>query len=261
MPSPGALVLVSDPAAFSERLRWETQRCQELAEKAGFIRGFLSGLVDLSTYVRLLAGYRLIYGAMEDALATHAEHPVVGGFRFPGLARTASLNADLAYFEQHLGQTRVVAPSAARAYAERIAAVSANSPDLLVAHFYTRYLGDVAGSQTFKGILRRSLDLPAGGGCSFYDYPDLGDSAAFQRDFRARLACLPVSDLTRDAIVAEANLTLRFAHRFFAELESNPGNSFSRHSAPGAPGGPTRGTDSGGFGFRAGLSPRPRSPE
>jgi heme oxygenase len=219
----------SSPAltpSFSRRLREETRRAHTLAENTDFLRGFLRGVIDESCYLRLLSDLRHVYAAMETALDhTAAARPIVAAVWFPGLRRLAALEQDLAVFSA-LADTPAPPPSApARRYARRIEEVAAHSPELLVAHAYTRYLGDLSGGQVLKSLLRRSLRLEAGVGTAFYEFDDLPDIAAAKRDFRARLDTLPsASPELHDAIVAEANHVFALNLGIFRALE---GSSFT----------------------------------
>lgn len=206
---------------FSQRLRDETRRAHSLAEKAGFVRGFLRGVVDVPTYARLLASYQLVYHAMEDALASHQTHPAIAWTRFPELHRGDAIARDLAHFTTAAGLAHLPPPPAAHDYVERIREVAARQPELLVAHAYTRYLGDLSGGQILKTILRRSLALPEGVGTAFYDFAAIADPAAFKTLFRFRLDTLPVSAIGRDAIIAEANHVFRLNTDLFNALGGN----------------------------------------
>ena len=56
----------------------------------------------------------------------------------------------------------------------------------LIAHAYTRYLGDLSGGQILQRLLTRSLELrPAE--LSFYDFPRYADLTALKADYRKAL--------------------------------------------------------------------------
>ncbi len=208
---------------FSRRLREDTRRSHTLAENTDFLRGFLRGVIDEAHYLQLLADLRLVYSAMESALDhVSPSCPAVAAVWFPGLRRLETLDRDLAVFS-HLANAPIPPPSSpARRYAKRIDEIAARSPELLVAHAYTRYLGDLSGGQILKSLLRRSLRLAEGMGTAFYEFEKLPDLAAAKREFRARLDSLPCATPTlHDAIVAEANHVFALNLGIFRALEGN----------------------------------------
>jgi heme oxygenase len=56
----------------------------------------------------------------------------------------------------------------------------------LIAHAYTRYLGDLGGGPLLKRHLARTLQLDAA--ClSFYEFPEIPELRAYARSYRAAL--------------------------------------------------------------------------
>jgi heme oxygenase len=91
----------------------------------------------------------------------------------------------------------------------------------LVAHSYTRYLGDLSGGQILKNIAQRGMNLSDGQGTAFYEFKDISDEKAFKRQYRQVLDELSVDDVTADRIVDEANATFGMNMKLFQELEGN----------------------------------------
>jgi heme oxygenase len=73
-------------------------------------------------------------------------------------------------------------PSGER-YARRVAAAAAGDGSRLLAHAWTRYLGDLNGGRILGERLRDSLGLGADA-LSFCAYPEIEDLAAFRRAWR-----------------------------------------------------------------------------
>ena len=73
-------------------------------------------------------------------------------------------------------------------------------PHLLVAHHYTRYLGDLAGGQVIGRTLEQLYALD-GQGLAFYAFPDIGRPVPYRRDYRERLDALPLSSAEQDEVV------------------------------------------------------------
>lgn len=210
----------TDPTPFSRRLRDSTRKAHGMAEKAGFIRGFLRGVVDLANYRQLLTDYHHVYDAMESVMS-QSEHPIVRAIYFPELRRLPALAQDLKHFAGPGWKLGARPSSAARNYVARIREVARYQPELLVAHSYTRYLGDLSGGQILKKILVGALDLPDGEGIAFYEFPEISDHAAFKQKFRQTMDELLLDESSQEAIIAEANLVFGLNTAVFDELEGS----------------------------------------
>lgn len=209
---------------FSRRLRESTRKAHGMAERAGFIRGFLRGVVDLQNYRQLLTDYHHVYEAMESVMR-ESNHSIVQAIHFAQLERLPALEQDLEYFVGPAWSLGLSPSAAARNYVSRINEVASDQPELLVAHAYTRYLGDLSGGQILKKILVGALNLPSGEGTAFYEFPAISDHAAFKQNFRLTLDSLQLTAAAQDAIIAEANLVFGLNCDVFTELEGNAWDS------------------------------------
>ena len=114
-------------------------------------------------------------------------------------------------------------PTAATAkYVARVQEVARDAPELLVAHMYTRYLGDLFGGQMMGGMARRSLSLDAGRGTAFYAFDEIPSTKEFIEDWYGKLNRLELTDAQRQAIIDEGNLVFALNIEVFEELEGNP---------------------------------------
>ena len=107
---------------------------------------------------------------------------------------------------------------AARAYADRIAA--ADWGGALVAHHYTRYLGDLSGGQAIGKILTRAFSLD-GPGVSFYEFPEIAKPKLYKDAYRANLDSLDVSEGERRRMVDEVRVAFGLNQALFDELGAN----------------------------------------
>jgi heme oxygenase len=214
---------VSGPQAgaapgLAARLRHATRDVHRTAERSGIMREILvDRAVPHDGYARLLRSLHAIYAALEAGLARHAGHPAVAPVHFPELARTPRLEADLAV---HAGPGwAALAPApAARDYAERLDALAAGDPALLVAHAYVRYLGDLSGGQHMPGLIAAAARVDPAAGFAFYDFAALGDLVAFKARYRAALDALPLPERDAARVVAEAERAFALHVRMFEEL-------------------------------------------
>merc|ERR1712060_545608 len=95
-------------------------------------------------------------------------------------------------------------------YVQRIEMVAREEPWLLIAHMYTRYLGDLFGGQMMGGMARRSLSLDDGQGTAFYDFDEISETKPFIEQWYAELNKLQLTEEQKEAIVDEGNRV--FAH-------------------------------------------------
>jgi len=192
-----------------------------MAENVGFVKCFLKGVVEKSSYRKLVGNLYFVYTAMEEEMTKHKDHPVVAPINFTELYRKSSLERDLAYYYGPNWRDEVKPSVAAQAYIARVRDVSATAPELLVAHSYTRYLGDLSGGQILKNIAVNAMNLTDGEGTAFYEFETISDEKAFKNQYRATLNELPIDEATADRIVDEANDAFGQNMKMFMELEGN----------------------------------------
>ena len=104
----------------------------------------------------------------------------------------------------------------------RIRQVSKEKPELLVAHAYTRYLGDLSGGQILKKIAQRGMGLQGSKGLAFYEFDKINDESQFKLDYKAALDSLPIKENEAPQIIAEANIAFTLNMNIFSELEFSP---------------------------------------
>jgi heme oxygenase len=183
------------------------------------MRELLRGRLERGAYCVLLRNLHEIYSCLEDALDRHSAHPFVSALDLPGLRRRAALAADL---QSLCGErwNQIGIANAAGLYAARLREVNETRAELLVAHAYVRYLGDLSGGQILRRIVAGSLRLADGVGTAFYDF---GDEPGVLADaFRSRLDSLNADESVANDIVAEAQRAFAFHVRVFEELAATP---------------------------------------
>ncbi|MCE9597931.1 MAG: biliverdin-producing heme oxygenase [Spirochaetia bacterium] len=201
---------------ISERLREESQDQHRDAEGSGFMRCFVKGAMDRSSYAHYLSALKVVYASLEKEIEAKKDHPAVKPIHFTELYRSESLEADLSLFGNPGTGDKSVA---ARAYADRIAEVASTAPYLLPAHAYVRYLGDLSGGQILKRIAQKSFELTDGQGLAFYEFPAVTDINAFKNSFRQALDNLPISPEEADALIKEGSTAFALNQKLFVELE------------------------------------------
>lgn len=203
-------------------LREGTKKAHTMAENVGFVKCFLKGVVEKTSYRKLVANLYFVYSAMEEEMERHQQHPILSKIYFQELNRQRSLEQDLKYYFGSGWREQVTLSPAGEAYVQRIREVSnSDQPELLIAHLYTRYLGDLSGGQILKGIAQRGMNLSDGEGTAFYEFEEIPDEKQFKATYRQRLDELPINETTANQIVDEANAAFGMNMKLFQELEGN----------------------------------------
>ena len=202
-------------------LREGTKKSHSMAENAGFVKCFLKGVVEKKSYRKLVMNFYFVYSAMEEEIEKLRDHPVISKIYFPLLHRKQSLEEDLRFYYGHNWREEISISEAGQAYVDRIREVANSEPELLVAHSYTRYIGDLSGGQILKKISQRAMNLNDGEGTAFYEFPEITDEKAFKNQYRQSLNELPIDMSTAEKIVDEANSAFSMNMKLFQELEGN----------------------------------------
>jgi heme oxygenase len=208
---------------LATKLREGTKKAHTMAENVGFIKCFLKGVVEKTSYRKLVSNLYFVYSAMEEEMERHHAHPILSKIYFQELNRKKSLEQDLAFYYGSNWREQVTPSPATKEYVQQIREVSASAPELLIAHSYTRYIGDLSGGQILKKIAQRGMNLSEGEGqgTAFYEFKEIPDEKAFKANYRKVLDELPIDEATGDRIVDEANATFGMNMKLFQELEGN----------------------------------------
>lgn len=202
-------------------LREGTKKSHTMAENVGFVKCFLKGVVEKNSYRKLVSDLYFVYSAMEEEMAKLQSHPIISKIYFPELNRKESLEQDLYYYYGANWREAIQISKPGQAYVNRIHEVAQSQPELLVAHSYTRYLGDLSGGQILKKISQRAMNLSDGEGTAFYEFDDIADEKAFKNKYRQAMNELPIDRETAERIVDEANDAFGMNMKLFQELEGN----------------------------------------
>jgi heme oxygenase len=206
---------------LATRLRLGTKKAHTIAENVGFVQCFLKGVVEKQSYRKLVANFYFIYCALEEAIENHHAHPAVSKINFPQLHRKQALEQDLLFYYGEHWQEQIQPSPVAVVYVKRIQQLSESKPEQLIAHAYTRYLGDLSGGQIFKGIAQRAMNLSDGKGTAFYEFAEIPNTKAFKASYRQVLNELPLSIEDCEQIVEEANYAFGLVTQLYQELEGN----------------------------------------
>lgn len=113
---------------------------------------------------------------------------------------------------------------ATKSYVNRIHEVADKDPSLLIAHHYTRYLGDLSGGQILRKMAIKAMDLPSTGeGVKFYLFENIPDAKKFKMMYRSCLDGLRLDKMKADEIVNEANYVFLLNIYLFQEIDTLAG--------------------------------------
>jgi len=206
---------------FSKQLKEGTKKSHSMAENTSFVASFLRGVVDESKYRQLVANFYFIYHALESEMNMNKDNSFVGPMRLNGLSRHDALIKDCEYFYGDNWRDVIRPTEQTQRYVSRIHEVAKENPELLIAHHYTRYMGDLSGGQILKGIAQKALDLKDDG-LAFYEFPEITDKKGFKESYRSVLdTMVPATQKDVDSIVVEANYAFRLNMYMFEEIEGD----------------------------------------
>lgn len=204
---------------FCTLIKEQTQAAHHRAESQRFIQALLAGELDVRSLVHLLEGLLPVYDELEAQLPLAASNDsVLAVFDHRRLDRAERIRADLASF----GRSTHPRPGTATEEYVRIIKESAVTPQRLLAHHYTRYLGDLAGGQVIASLVCRHYAVEPMNLTS-YDFSDIGDLVHYRRQYRALLDLLPWSPVEQAEFITECSLAYEVNARLFAELAVESG--------------------------------------
>jgi len=209
--------------ALARQLREGTKKSHTMAENTGFISCFLKGVVDKSSYRKLLADLYFVYSAMEEEIEKLCKnsHPIISPIGFKELFRKEKLEQDLSFYFGSNWSELVKPSKPAFEYEARIREIAKDNPELLIGHHYSRYIGDLSGGQLLKTITKKAMNLNGDEGLSFYIFDEITDEKEFKINYRNTLDNLPIDQKIADSIIEEANRSFKYNMDIFNELEGN----------------------------------------
>ncbi|XP_015247404.1 PREDICTED: heme oxygenase-like [Cyprinodon variegatus] len=195
----------TDKRDLSEQIKEVTKESHVRAENTELMLSFQKGQVTLPQFKLLLCSLYEIYQALEEQLDMNSNHPAVAPIYFPAeLARLKSIEKDLEYFNGPDWRQKIVVPAATQRYCHRLRQIGTENPEFLVAHAYTRYLGDLSGGQVLGRIAQKSMGLKSSEGLSFFAFPGVSSPNLFKQLYRSRMNSVELTAEERNGVLEEA---------------------------------------------------------
>jgi heme oxygenase len=202
-------------------LRERTREVHRRAELSELVQDILCGRITRRRYALMLHNLLPVYQELERALDDRRQRPVFACLAKPEIFRSAALKVDLDGLVGLNWEGRLPILSAARDYADRIGHAAREPGARLVAHAYTRFLGDLNGGAILARALERSLGL--GSQClTFYAFPQVADVQGYICDVRDAIDEVGRALLDWEAVLAEAETAFRLNIALFEQLQAYP---------------------------------------
>ncbi|XP_004563036.1 heme oxygenase 1a [Maylandia zebra] len=205
---------------LSEQIKAATKDNHVRAENTQLMLSYQKGEITLVQYKVLLCSLYEIYRALEDEMDRNASDPAIAPIYFPQeLSRVESLERDLEHFFGSEWRKRVIVPAATQRYGQRLRQIGRENPELLVAHAYTRYLGDLSGGQVLGKITQKSLGLSSKEGLSFFHFPGVSSPNRFKQLYRSRMNSIELTEKEKAAVLEEAVQAFELNIQVFDDLQ------------------------------------------
>jgi heme oxygenase len=191
------------PAGVVDALYVRTKALHAEAEKSGIIADILRGLATRDSYVLLLRNLYPAYRELELGIERHCGAPGLNLLAAYQFDRAGAIASDLtALCGANWAETIALLPEG-EAYRRRVAQAAENDGTRLIAHAYTRYMGDLSGGQIVQRLLARSFGLGPSE-LSLYAFPQFSDLAALKAEYRVALDRAATVATDRQAVIEEA---------------------------------------------------------
>lgn len=190
-------------------LRDRTQPLHNLAERSGIVRDILIGRASRHGYALFLRNLLPAYEALEAGLTRNCDTRGIDVIAIPEIYRAGTLISDLNAIAGSSWLRSLPLLPAGERYAQRVDRAADGDAARLIAHAYTRYLGDLNGGQALRRVLARSLDLKPRM-LTFYDFPEIGDLKSFAADYRNAIDCAGRSAADANSVIEEAATAFQY---------------------------------------------------
>ena len=167
-----------------QRMRRRTSELHIAAERSGIVAALIKGQVSRSRYALFLRNLLPAYQAMELALLHHRGRLNFHGLAQPSLYRAERIVADLIDLEGSGWAASLPLLASGERYAARVE--WAGRSDMLIAHCYTRYLGDLYGGRMLAQRIMTRFG-PNFQAVAFVTFPEIHDLDVFREAYRRDL--------------------------------------------------------------------------
>ena len=204
---------------LSKRIREGTKKAHNIAEASSAVILYLKGAVEREAYISLLGDYYHVYNTLEEAIGKNKKVSALAELDDSALHRRKALEKDLKYFHGDDWLAKSKPSAAAIRYGNRIKRIANTNPELLIAHHYTRYIGDLSGGQALKVITKNALQLPEKA-LNFYNFTRIDNPNEYKKGYRDRLDNLKVITVGEERLIKEAIRSFKLSCNLLESMDS-----------------------------------------
>lgn len=215
-----------DDGSFSYAIRTATWGDHSESEGASVMEDIMRMRATREEYIDLVAQHFFLYEVLEEASKALAGDPRYAVLHPAALVREQNLVEDLEFLLGENWREEISILPASQAYIDRIREIAAEgwTPGL-IAHHYTRYLGDLSGGQMIAKRVKKQFGYERAG-VAFYDFTELGDIAEFKQSYRTVIDELgsTLSEEEQKRMIDEVRAAYRFNSDVFVEMKQERGS-------------------------------------
>lgn len=210
---------MSTTSSLAADIRASTQSQHKKAETQSFVTHLMQGQLTLEDYSGYLIQLAWLYKELESLTTSGTPFPSSEKLWDDALLRSDAINQDLIALGHRQWQFSSSPTPAMADYINHLQQLGNRANPLLIAHHYTRYLGDLSGGQAIAALVARHYGATSDQ-LGFYDFHHIKNIVRYKEQYRSRLDSLKLSTEQRKALIAEAQLAFDFNTSVFAELGS-----------------------------------------
>jgi len=204
---------------ISTLIRESSKPQHKEAESSGFIVELMRGQLNVDAYKTYLVNLAWLYLALESKIQQGEPAPSTEELWDERLNRLQSISRDLAALGIENWQETTSPSQSMQSYIDHINSLDGKSDHKLIAHHYTRYLGDLSGGQAIAALVARHYGVSRDQ-LNFYSFTEIEDLVRYKEHYREVLDSLQFSQKQIEELVEEVQLAFRFNQRVFEDLGS-----------------------------------------
>lgn len=194
---------------LSQLVREASKEAHVAAERSPFMIALMRGDIGSDAYADYITQLAPIYEALEKWDDKANPWPMFDR----RLDRYERLICDI----QAIGELHIVCHKTLEYVMHLEVLVQDKDWTRLLAHHYTRYLGDLSGGQAIASLVTRNLMIPPNF-LSFYEFDAIGDKVRYKETYREGLDSLNFSEDEQKIFIDEVILAFHHTQNIFAEL-------------------------------------------
>ena len=203
--------------SISKLLKESSKAQHEQAETSKFVVELMRGQLNLGAYTKYLTNLAWLYLALEAKVEEGEPVATSEALWDDRLNRLESISKDLEALGIENWQLTTEPSNAMKSYIQHIEALDGKSDHKLIAHHYTRYLGDLSGGQAISALVARHYGATQEQ-LNFYRFTEIEDLVRFKEHYRNVLDGLQFSNKQIDELVEEVQLAFTFNQKVFEDL-------------------------------------------